>query len=221
MSKLIENRKPQIQIGEYVPVISTATPANGGTGTFPSTAYGELIPCDAYYNQSDYPDLYAKIGIIGANLYYTPRPMPSSLTVRSVTYGNNLYVAINSDGNQGWAITSTNNITWTASVLISFTYNVQTLTYGNGLYITGDDSGIIKSSTNGTSWTTRTTIGQIAFDSIYNNGLYIVCFSSGNLRTSTDALTWTSRTSGTTNGISSLTYGNGIYVYGEIGRAHV
>ena len=100
------------------------------------------------------------------------------------------------------------------STNISFNY---ALIYNNGLYIVGGSNGLIKTSTDLVTWTTRS-IGENNNDFIrsltYGNGLYVYGGSNGVLGTSTDGITWTARTSGTTQTIQTLTYGNGLYVYG-------
>jgi len=99
------------------------------------------------------------------------------------------------------------------STNISFNY---ALIYNNGLYIVGGSNGLIKTSTDLVTWTTRS-IGENNNDFIrsltYGNGLYVYGGSNGVLGTSTDGITWTARTSGTTQTIQTLTYGNGLYVY--------
>lgn len=70
------------------------------------------------------------------------------------------------------------------------------------------------SSTNGTSWTQRWSLGSGQMNAaVVNNGLYVVVGSSGKIYTSTSPTSsWTQRTSNTTASLWSVTYGNGRYV---------
>jgi len=52
----------------------------------------------------------------------------------------------------------------------------------------------------------------------YFNNLYFYVGDFGLMGTSTDAITWTSRMSGTSTAIYALTYGNGLYVTGDVNR---
>tara|TARA_R110000868_G_scaffold42198_12_gene143253 strand:- start:4810 stop:5973 length:1164 start_codon:yes stop_codon:yes gene_type:complete len=88
------------------------------------------------------------------------------------------------------------------------------MSYGNGIFLCGGAGGSLATSTNGSTWTTRTsgTASTIAA-TIYGNGLYLYGGAGGVLKTSTDAITWDTRTSGTTTAITALAYANGIYIY--------
>lgn len=75
-------------------------------------------------------------------------------------------------------------------------------------------------STDGTTWTSRTTgTTSYIWKITYGNALYVYGTTSGGLGTSTDAITWTARTSGTTSWIYSIAYGNSTYVYVGSGGA--
>lgn len=87
------------------------------------------------------------------------------------------------------------------------------LTEGNGLYVCVGYGGSISSSTDGITWTTRTSGTASALYSVaYGNGLFLTGASGGGILTSTDAITWTSRTSGTTSAFFATEYGNGLYI---------
>lgn len=72
----------------------------------------------------------------------------------------------------------------------------------------------IYSSTNGTSWSQRWSLGSGQMNAmVVNNGLYVCVGSSGKIYTSTSPTSsWTQRTSNTTASLWSATYGNGRYV---------
>jgi hypothetical protein len=102
------------------------------------------------------------------------------------------------------------------------TTTINGVTYGNGLYVAVGESGQLTTSTDGITWTARTS----GFDSTnilgvtYGNGLFVAVGVGGKLTTSTDGITWTARTSGFgVTVIRGVTYGNGLYV--AVGAAGV
>ena len=72
----------------------------------------------------------------------------------------------------------------------------------------------IYSSTSGTSWSQRWSLGSGQMNAmVVANGLYVAVGSSGKIYTSTSPTSsWTQRTSNTTASLSSVTYGNGRFV---------
>lgn len=92
------------------------------------------------------------------------------------------------------------------------------LTYGGGLWVMGGKSGSLFTSTDGISWTFRTSnTGNTILTTFYANNTY---FYGGDnvLATSTDAITWIVRNPNTNYArISGFGYGNGVYVYGGQG----
>jgi len=140
-------------------------------------------------------------------------------TIRGVTYGDGLYVAV---GLSGTMTTSTDGITWTVRTSGFGTTTILGVTYGDGLYVAVGSSGKLTTSTNGTTWTTRTSgFGTTSIRSVtYGDGLYVAVGSSGKLTTSTDGTTWTTRTSGFgTTTILGVGYGDGLYVaVGDSGK---
>ena len=80
--------------------------------------------------------------------------------------------------------------------------------------MTVGNSGTILTSTDGTSWTSRTSgttenLNGVTYD---NNSLFVAEGGSGTILTSPDGTTWTSRTSGTTKGLRGVTYENSTFV---------
>jgi hypothetical protein len=109
-----------------------------------------------------------------------------------------------------------NPLNWGATVITPYgTSVINAITYGNGVYVAAGAVASMATSTDGTTWTTRTSgFGSSAINALtYGNGVYVAGGAGGTLRTSTDGITWTARTSnfGTTI-IQSLAYGNNTYV---------
>ncbi len=106
-------------------------------------------------------------------------------------------------------------------VLNSSTYKITNITYLNGYYVvlgndTADASGLILTSTDGITYTRRTTsfIGTFS-NATFGNGYYVVCNTTGaSIHYSTDLVTWTSVSLPTTSPSYAITYGGGKFVVG-------
>lgn len=136
-------------------------------------------------------------------------------TIRCLIYGNGLFV-FGTDG--GGISTSTDGTTWIARTS-GTTTTISALTYGNGLYLAGaSNAGILRSSTDGITWSTITTgTTTAAIDALtYGNGVYVLASDDGFISISSNGTFWTRRLLSSVLAISStsrtLTYGNGIYV---------
>lgn len=137
---------------------------------------------------------------------------------------------IASDGNKlvavgsGKIITSTDALTWSLATDFAGNVGLKGVTYGNGQWVAvGTDyiwspvgwAGVIYTSTDAVTWTRRyidTAVSTSLNGISYGNGLWVAAGDNGKVLSSTDGITWTPRTSGTTNGISDVTYGNGAFV---------
>ncbi len=149
-----------------------------------------------------------------------------SLSWRSVTYGNGLFVAVSFSGTSNRVMTSPDGIVWTSRTSVS-DVNWQSVVFGNNLFVavaaTTTTSNVMTSS-DGITWTLRTGAFAAAFRSItYGNGLFVAvaCSSTGisctiggtsnRIMTSPDGVTWTTRT-GSRRRFQSVTFGNGLFV---------
>jgi hypothetical protein len=114
---------------------------------------------------------------------------------------------------ESWG-TASQAINWTrrlSATGVAFT----SIVYGNGVWVATGDTGQLYSSSNGTTWTSRTS--QFGTTSIlfvnYGNGVFVAVGSSGKISTSTDGTTWTARTSNMgTNDINHVIYANSLWV---------
>jgi hypothetical protein len=151
---------------------------------------------------------------------WTTRRSHFGLTsIRSVAYGNSLWVA---GGYAGQLRTSTDAITWTTRTSNFGAYDsIYSVAYGNSLWVAGGGNGQLRTSTDAVTWTTRTSNfgGQIR-SVAYGNNLWVAGGEYGQIRTSTDGTTWTTRTSNFTYSIYSVAYGNSLWVaagyYGQL-----
>lgn len=113
------------------------------------------------------------------------------------------------DGNTGDMCYSTTGSVWTPC--LSGAYNVPgtPIRYVNGVWLVGTTGTTIYTSTNGTSFTSRSTPSaqaEYTFDFAYGAGLWVYVGGGGKIFTSPDTITWSAQTSGTTNRIYSINY---------------
>jgi hypothetical protein len=124
--------------------------------------------------------------------------------------GVNNLVAV---GDCGALLASTNGSDWTPrnSGTSAALYGA---TERNGTFVVVGAEGTILTSTDGVTWasggsgiTTEDLLG-VAF----GNGLYVVVGVAGTILSSPDAINWTAQDSGTTDPVTRITYGAGLFV---------
>lgn len=124
---------------------------------------------------------------------------------------------------QGFAITSTDGATWTASATAptDISSHLAYVTYGNGLFVatgyTHDTSningdGAIYTSTDGAAWTAQAINATVPTNAAaYGNGVYTVFESQGmGVWTSANGTTWT-RSATTFIPAQGFAFGNGVF----------
>jgi hypothetical protein len=116
----------------------------------------------------------------------------SSNIIYGLTYNNNLYVYVGSNGNlsEGTIGTSTNGTIWTEVSFPTATVSaIYSIAFGGGLYVYSGVTGKVGTSTNAINWTARTSGTASAINQvIYGNGLYVYGGNGGVLATSTNAV---------------------------------
>ncbi|MEI2398727.1 Ig-like domain-containing protein [Paenibacillus phytohabitans] len=136
---------------------------------------------------------------------------PTSSALKTVTYANNTYITVGTDGLIG---TSTDGKVW-SKVASGTTNAINGIAYGNSKFVTvGSNGQILTSSNNGTSWTAGTSVDAITLNSIvYGSGLFVAVGNSGKIVVSSDGFNWARISdSKTVNHLNAVTYGNGKYV---------
>ena len=134
-------------------------------------------------------------------LDWTSRTSPTNALFRGVAYGNGIYVAC---GDGGAIVRSTDGATWTA-VSSGTNLSLQGVGYGmdfvnsgdtnqvpteNPLFVVVGANGLILTSTNGVSWTQRTSGTTVYIsDVMYGNGYYVAVGNTRILRSS-DGVDW-------------------------------
>ena len=197
--------------------VSLAAGLYGYVSTAPVTVGGVAVDGAGLAN---YASTITSIQAANDGTTWTTRTSGFGTTsIRGVTYGDGLYVAV---GLSGKMTTSTDGTTWTTRTSGFGTSAIVGVTYGDGLYVAVGDGGDLTTSTDGTTWTTRTSgFGTTSIKAVtYGDGLYVAVGNDGKLTTSTDGATWTTRTSGFgTSAILGVTYGDGLYVaVGDSGK---
>ena len=108
------------------------------------------------------------------------------------------------------ARSSTDLVTWNAIAGSPGTMNCGV--FNGTLLVGGQNAGVIKTSTDGVTWTTRTSNTTSTITAlIWTGSLHLYGDSAGKIGTSTDGITWTLQTSGTTSTIMSLLYDGTLY----------
>ena len=127
--------------------------------------------------------------------------------LRSVAFGNNLFVAVGIGAN---IFTSPDGINWSEKY-DSASFN--SVTFGNNLFVAVANYGVIKTSTDGITWTRRVSAESNADlnEVIYANNMFVAVGEKENILTSPDGITWTKVFSGTSK-LNSVTFGNNLFV---------
>jgi len=89
------------------------------------------------------------------------------------------------------------------------------LTSSTGLFVTVGDNGVILTSSDGISWTKRTSgTTKNLYGVTYGNSTFVTVGDNGTILTSSDGTTWTNKrtSSGTTKNLYGVTYGNSTFV---------
>jgi hypothetical protein len=142
-----------------------------------------------------------------------------SALFKSVTFGNNKFVAVTSFK----AYTSTNGTTWTETNTFSGV-GIYDVTFGNGLFvavgwaISGSTVAGVFTSPDGVTWTSRTPAANQRFEAVtYGGGKFVAVANpdvSGDTNLvmySSDGITWTSSTI-LSRYYTGIAYGAGTYV---------
>jgi photosystem II stability/assembly factor-like uncharacterized protein len=87
------------------------------------------------------------------------------------------------------------------------------ISYLNNLFIALGQSGTILTSSDGVTWTSRTSGSSRNLWAVaYGNSTYVVVGGSGTILTSSDGISWTSRSSGTSSPLYGVSFGNNVFV---------
>jgi hypothetical protein len=150
-----------------------------------------------------------------ATSLWTPQSSPDN-DWTSVTYGNNLFVAVASSETGNRVMTSPDGLTWTSQTSAADN-DWTSVTYGNNLFVAVASSGTgnrVMTSSDGIEWTSQTSAADNDWTSVtYRNNLFVAVASSGSERVmiSQDGIFWITM-SAPEDDWTSVTYGNGLFV---------
>jgi len=87
------------------------------------------------------------------------------------------------------------------------------VTYGNNTFVAVGNGGVVRTSTDGETWTPQTAATVAPLLGVtYGNNTFVAVGGGGNVRTSADGVTWTVQASGITTTLYGVTYGNNTFV---------
>ena len=131
---------------------------------------------------------------------WSKKDLGSNVRLYGVYYTNGLWVVVGDDyrwSPDGWVgvvYTSIDTVTWTRRHFDStLSSTLRGVAYGNGLWVAVGDNGKILSSTDGMTWTSRSSGLTEQINSVaYGNGSFVAVTNKGGGRvlTSTDGITW-------------------------------
>jgi hypothetical protein len=135
---------------------------------------------------------------------------------QSVTFGNNLFVAVSSNGLNNHVMTSPDGITWTSRTPAEQN-QWQSVTYGSNGFVAVAINGTnrVMTSADGINWTPRMAAAANFWRSVtYGNGLYVAVseFGTNRIMTSPDGVNWTSILAPVSNQWVSVGFGNDLFV---------
>ena len=195
--------------------------ATGGTSTYIDSQW---LPCDATaYAKASYPELYARLGDVteyNGELGVTYSAQVSTFTQACQGVAQHaisgVWAVVGS--NEGTQYSTDGGISWTNATT---TTSLISVWYGNGFLLAVGNNGRCASSTDGITWTTRTsgTASSLRLGA-YNStaGLFVIATSGGTVMTTTDAITFNTNTTTTTTQLNWSTYDSTSGLYAVAGN---
>lgn len=136
------------------------------------------------------------------------QPFPQGNTLRSVTYGNNEFVAA---GCYGTILTSPNGETWTLQ-FSGTTDSLCSVAFCNNQFAAVGDGGTILTSPDGVSWALQSSGQKKRLNSvIFSNNKLVTVGDSGTILISPDGISWSVQSSGTKYHLHSIAFGNNLF----------
>jgi hypothetical protein len=166
---------------------------------------------------------YQTVAGLGSATAWTAGGSTAKTDLKSIAFGNGLFVAVGGTTGTASAVSSTDATSWisrTPTALSAGYYSG--IAYGNGYFVAVNNGGQITSvCTTPTSWSAGGTLPSLFTSAVsiaYGNGRFVVLGSDGKVAYSTNnGTTWTASPtcSGTTTSILSSTYTWNAVRYGQ------
>jgi hypothetical protein len=135
-------------------------------------------------------------------------PAPFASWLGSVCFGGDCFVAV---GDGGIVHTSADGLSWDEGKRIG-TNTLNGVAHAGGQFIAVGDNGTILTSPDALAWTSRNSGTSSPLLAVtYGNGRFVACGKAGQLAVSTDGTSWIPATI-TSNDLSSISFGNGVFV---------
>lgn len=154
---------------------------------------------------------FVTAGPADADNWQWRHPLPQGNPLRSVCFGNGVFVAV---GDMGTIVSSRDGLTWTKRHHSS-TALLITVTYGNGLFLAGgySDYGRVPlyHSPDGEQWREIKTVGGDVRHLTYGDGTFAAIIGGEHLHVSRDGTRWTATGIRHTN-TNAVTFGKGVFV---------
>lgn len=123
---------------------------------------------------------------------WTARASQTFGTLRAVTYGNGLYVAV---GNNGTVVTSSDGVSWMQRTAVT-SQSLNGVAYGNGLFVAvgggaGHKETVVLTSTDGVTWMPPNPgVDDGLFGITFANGRFVAVGNNRIVLISTDGTNW-------------------------------
>ena len=192
-----------------------------------------IIGCDGSYKSNDDEMLYEMdpflksggfiaVGNSGSILtspdgtLWTETERSPNINLMDVYYRSSTYLVVGAS-NQSVIYSSGLNINtgiWKQRFLNEdSSFALEGIFHGIDMFVAVGNSGTILASSDGTSWSSRTSGTSNQLNSItYGDSAFVAVGGNGTILTSLDNTSWSSRTSGTSNQLNSITYGGSTFV---------
>ena len=202
---------PWVQIGGY-------SYENAGAFTARPITFGnDLYLIGVYRNDGSTFTPQLRVSTTGSGNWAHPLNVTTNSRIEGGAYGAGRYVfAVVGGSAAGQLWSSTNAYHWENPFNGLNYYFARFL---NNRFLAGGDSGTLRISTDGVTWSAVNAAAQTAFQSrsmrsaAFGNGVYVVAGGEGQLITSTDTITWTTRNSNAVgNWLEAAAFGNGTFV---------
>ena len=219
-------------------IVAVATLTNSGVSGYSITNYGAGYTTTPALTIVDPAAKFVAISSTSnANCYQTVAGLGTSWTagttttgktdLKSIAYGNGIYVAVGGTAATASVVSSTDGLTWidrSANITALSAGTYSSVIYGNGVFVAINNGGTVTSySANGNTWTAGgalPNVGSNLWNSIaYGNGRFVALQGNGGASTSVaysidNGATWTSAPAGvgSSQTWSKLVYGQGLFM---------